>query len=84
MYYKGFDQENFIEYIKTKYTKDEKAIATISRIIDYAQETHHISKDQFVNFLSNLIPFVDTIEILEFSDDSILSDYNIKRKQGLI
>lgn len=75
---KGFYRKGFMKYIKDKYNTTNYEKILIDTLIDYAQDTQHVSKGMFVNFLAKMIPFVDKEEIIRFCEKDILSSDMIK------
>lgn len=71
---KGFDEENFIKYLRKNYYTNDYSIDLIINIIKYGQENCHVSKGQFVNFLLEILPEIEIEQIVEFCDDEILTE----------
>lgn len=74
MYNKGFNENAFIEWIEDKFELNPYAVQMITNIIEYAQEWEHVSKDQFAEFVANLLPEVEFLEVARFCEDSILTN----------
>lgn len=82
--YKGFDKDNFMEYMEQTFNGFENSFLreTVENIIDYAHKYEHVGKDQFVEFLDAMLPEVTFGEIAMFCEDAILTDYGKEQKRG--
>lgn len=77
----GFDEERFMDYMQKTFTViDYFTRNMISNIIDYAHEHEHISKDQFCDFISKIIPEVEFGEVAMFIEDECLTEYGQAEK----
>ena len=74
MYNKGFNENAFIEWIEDKFELNQYAVQMVTNIIEYAQKWEQVSKDQFAEFISNLLPEVEFLEVAKFCEDSILTN----------
>lgn len=79
-YEKGFDKNAFMEYIREILNMNEFAYRMIENIIDYAYKHEHVSRDQFAEFIADIIPDVEFGEVAAFCEDSCLTTYGIKAK----
>ena len=78
MYHKGFDSIGFLEWMETQVSLDAYAKALISNIIEYAVNEKNYSKDQLAEFLSDMLPTIEFLEVARFCEDSILTDATLK------
>ena len=77
--YKGFDKENFMEYMEETFVgfsgfDGAYLRELVENIINYAHKWEHVSKDQFVEFLDDMLPCVTFGEIAMFCEDAILTE----------
>lgn len=79
-YERGFDKNAFMEYIREILNMNGFAYRMIENIINYAYEHEHVSRDQFADFIAELIPDVEFREVAAFCEDSCLTTYGIKAK----
>lgn len=80
---KGFNREEFINWMKENYHIDRFSEDMINIIIDYAHKHEHVSKDMFCDFVSSMIPYIEKLYVARFCDDNILTD-NTLRELGRI
>lgn len=78
MYYKGFDSVGFLEWMENEVSLDAYAKALISNIIEYAVNEKNCSKDQLAEFLSDMLPTIEFLEVARFCEDSILTDTTLR------
>lgn len=78
MYNKGFNETAFIEWIEDKFELNTYAVQMVINIIEYAQKWEHVSKDQFAYFIADLLPEVEFEEVVQFCEDSILTDGTLR------
>ncbi len=87
-----FDSSGFIDHLQIKFPSVfESACGSVARkmvktLIDHAIRFENNSKDQFCDFLSDLLPEVEFGEVAAFMDDSFLTaTYGIpeKRRVGI-
>lgn len=81
-YEREFDRNAFMEYIHDTFNMNGNGFAErmIENIIDYAYKHEHVSRDQFADFIAELIPDVEFGEVAAFCEDSCLTTYGIKAK----
>ena len=72
-----FDKSGFMEYLGLT---DSFSCKVIENIINYAETHKSFSKDQFVYFVSHLLPNVEFREVAAFMRDSKLTTYGISEK----
>ena len=83
--YKGFDKDNFMEYLEENFDgfcgrSCDYARELVEGIIDYAYKWNHLTKDNIAEFISDVIPFVSFGEVAMFCEDAILTDYGKEQK----
>ena len=73
---KGFYKEDFMKYLSDKVSGLEHVFTweTVEKIIDYATEHEHVSKDQFAYFISDMLPEVEFGEVAMFCEDGMLTE----------
>lgn len=84
MKHKGFDEEKFIIYLQQKFEtpvfKDSIVIEIIENVVEYAHKHKHISKNQFCEFVSEILDQVEFGEVAMFMEDKCLTEYGICEK----
>lgn len=78
VYNKGFNETAFIEWVKDKLDLNPYGVDIVSNIIEYAQKWEHVSKDQFAEFVTTLLPEVEFKEVARFCSDEILTDSTLR------
>ncbi len=80
---KGFNDSAFMEYLKNTFNGFDNCFLryTIENILRYGHKHHHVSKDQFIYFLLELIPELTFGEIAQFAEDEILTTYGKSEKR---
>ena len=78
---KGFYYEAFIEYVKSEWEVNDFAIDIICNIIHYALEYECVSRDQFANFVADMIPEMEFAEVAAFCEDGHLTVYGKSEKE---
>ncbi len=82
---KGFDDDSFMRYMCEQFEPmaySHFVYELVENILRYAHKHEHVSKDQFVEFLADILPEVEFKEIAAFADDSILTAYGIQMKRA--
>lgn len=81
-YIKGFDRFAFVEYLQERFNFDKNSFTfdMINNIIEYAHKYKHVSKDQFAEFLADMIPEIEFAEVAAFCADGCLTAYGINAK----
>ncbi len=71
-----FNKDAFMEYMRNTFQCFENHFVwdLVENVIDYASKYEHISKDQFVYFVSDILPEVEFGEVAAFVDDECLTD----------
>ena len=89
MMYMGFDAGKFYDFLSEKHKfdkyEDAFAIDLVQNIVGYAHENEHVVKDQFAQFITDMIPGVTFLEVASFCEDKILTDNTLAqlgRKRG--
>lgn len=80
--YKGFDAEKFMSYLEREFYGMENSMLRkiVENLIDYGHKHEQISKDQFVQWLANMIPEVTFGEVAAFMEDDCLTESGKMRK----
>lgn len=83
---KGFNDTAFKEYLQNTFNGFENCFlrGIIENIIEYAHKHHHVSKDQFIYFLLDMLPELEFGEIAQFANDEILTSYGQEEKKKFI
>lgn len=79
----GFDRKAFMAYMENTFNGFETPFLRqlVDNVIDYAQKHERVSKDQFVYFVSDVIPEISFGEVAQFMDDECLTAYSQAEKQ---
>jgi len=77
-YYKGFNRDGFIEWLEDKHGLNSFAVELLDNIIDYAHKHERVSKDQFIYFVSDLVPEIEFIDVANFCEDAILTNDTLR------
>jgi hypothetical protein len=78
MYVKGFNQDAFIEWMGETFEINDYGMEIIKIIIEYAQKWEHVGKDQFAEFIADMLPEVDFVDVAKFCEDGCLTDSTLK------
>ena len=80
---KGFNKDDFLRYLTSNYSGFEHWFCAelVENVVDYAIAHEHVSKDQFVWFLTDLLPEVSFDEVAQFAEDEILTEWGKSMKQ---
>ena len=83
---KGFDDTAFMEYLERSFNGFDNCFMRelVKNIVNYAQKHEHVSKDQLVYFISDMIPEVTFGEVAQFADDDILTASGLSEKRNFI
>lgn len=81
--YKGFDNEKFMAYLEQEFDGMENCMLRriVENLIDYGHKHEQISKDQFVQWLTDMIPEMSFGEIAAFMEDDCLTENGKAEKQ---
>lgn len=71
----GFNKAAFMEYLEKMFGGFENSFLRelVENIIEYANKWERVSKDQFVYFVSDMLPEVEFGEVAAFADDECLT-----------
>lgn len=78
---KGFYYEAFLTYVTNEWEVNDFALDMICNIVHYALEHECVSRDQFVNFVADMIPEMEFAEVAAFCEDGHLTAYGISEKE---
>lgn len=84
---KGFNDNAFLTYLQNNFRGCENrfTIDMLLNILDYAHKWYHVSKDQFIWFLLDILPDeIEFGEIAQFANDEILTQNGIKEKYAYL
>lgn len=72
----GFNKTAFMEYLEKTFGGFENSFLReiVENVIAYANMYERVSKDQFVYFVSDILPEVEFGEVAAFMDDGCLTD----------
>ena len=79
-YERGFDRNAFMKYMHDTYNINDFTERMIENIINYAYKHEHVSRDQFAEFIADIIPDMEFGEVAAFCEDSYLTTYGVKAK----
>ena len=79
----GFNDAAFMAYLENTFNGFDNCFLryVIHNIIEYGHKHEHVSKDQFIYFLYNLLPDLEFGEIAQFANDEILTEYGKTEKK---
>lgn len=82
-YEKGFARSEFNTYLAEKFNGLENPWLRelVNNVLDYATKYEHVGKDQFVEFVSSMLPELEFGEVAQFAEDAILTADGIRRKR---
>ena len=87
----GFDESQFILYMEEQFPTvfggeaGRYVRSLLENLIDYAHKHEHVSKDQFCDFLSDLLPEVEMGEVAMFMEDCCLTEsYGLAEKRRMM
>ncbi len=71
----GFNKTAFMEYMENTFNGFENSFLRelVENVIEYANKFEHVSKDQFVYFVSDMLPEVEFGEVAAFMNDDCLT-----------
>lgn len=80
---KGFDNGAFMEHLAESFNGFDNPFLRqlVENVLDYAHSFEHISKDQFVYYLCDMIPEVEFGEVAAFMEDACLTADGQRMKQ---
>lgn len=80
---KGFNAEKFMAYLEQEFNGMENCMLRqiVENLINYGHKHEQISKDQFVQWLADMIPEVSFGEVAAFMGDDCLTESGKKKKE---
>ncbi|WP_251316704.1 hypothetical protein [Flintibacter muris] len=80
---KGFNAEKFMAYLEKEFNGMENYMLRqlVENLINYGHKHKQVSKDQFVQWLSDMIPEISFGEVAAFMDDNSLTENGKAEKQ---
>ena len=79
---KEFDREKFYNWMGEAFGldrfRDSYSFQLIENIVEYALKNECISLDQFPEFVSDMLPEVEFLEVARFCGNNMLTDTTIK------
>lgn len=81
--YKGFDKDGFMSWLEETFGGFDNCFLRelVENIIEYAHKWEHVSKDQFCEFIYDMLPEVEFGEVAMFCEDEILTAYGQQMKR---
>lgn len=76
---KGFNRAAFMEYMQENFNMNRFSIDLIDNIIEYGYKHEMVSKDMFAEWLSDMIPEVEFLEVAKFMEDGHLTNNTLER-----
>lgn len=83
---KGFDEEQFMQYLENKFRGDEIYILRemIEKVVAYGHKHEQIGKDQFCDWLAETIPCLSFGEAAMFMEDDCLTKHGQEEKAAAL
>ena len=83
---KGFNAEKFMAYLEQEFNGMENCMfrKIVENLIEYGHKHEQVSKDQFVYWLSNMIPEISFGEVAVFMDDDCLTENGKAQKAAAL
>lgn len=80
---KGFNAEKFMAYLEQEFNGMENCMfrGIVENLIEYGHKHEQVSKDQFVQWLADMIPEISFGEVAAFMDDDCLTENGQAKKQ---
>lgn len=80
---KGFNVEKFMAYLEQEFNGMENCMfrGIVENLIEYGHKHEQVSKDQFVQWLADMIPEISFGEVAAFMDDDCLTENGQAEKQ---
>lgn len=80
---KGFNAEKFMAYLEQEFNGMENCMLRqiVENLINYGHKHEQVSKDQFVQWLADMIPEVSFGEVAAFMEDDCLTENGKREKQ---
>lgn len=83
---KGFNTQAFMDYLTRTFIGFENSFLheTVQNVIAFALKHEHVSKDQFCDFISDMLPEVTFGEVAMFTEDCCLTrEGQIEKQKAL-
>lgn len=82
----GFNAEKFMAYLEQEFNGMENCMLRqiVENLIDYGHKHEQVSKDQFVQWLTDMIPEVSFGEVAAFMEDDCLTESGNKKKAAAL
>lgn len=84
---KGFDDNAFLTYLQSNFNGCDNRFTfdLLLNILEYAHKWYHVSKDQLIWFLLDILPDeLEFGEIAQFANDEILTQNGINEKRAFL
>ena len=83
---KGFNAEKFMAYLEQEFNGMENCMlrGIVENLIEYGHKHEQVSKDQFVQWLADMIPEISFGEIAAFMEDDCLTENGEREKQAAL
>lgn len=78
----GFNEEGFRAWLEDTFSIDGYGRDVVSNILEYGYNKEYTSKDQFVYFVSDLLPEVEFLDVARFCDQWMLTDTTINELES--
>lgn len=80
---KGFNAEKFMAYLEQEFNSMENCMfrGIVENLIEYGHKHEQVSKDQFVQWLADMIPEISFGEVAVFMEDGCLTENGKAEKQ---
>lgn len=83
---KGFNAKKFMAYLEQEFNGMENCMLRqiVENLINYGHKHEQVSKDQFVQWLADMIPEVSFGEVAAFMEDDCLTENGKREKQAAL
>lgn len=79
---KGFNRSGFMAYMEQEFHMENCMLrGIVENLIEYGHKHEQVSKDQFVQWLADMIPEISFGEIAAFMEDDCLTEHGKAEKQ---
>ena len=80
---KGFNEKKFMAYLNQEFSGMENCMlrGIVENLIEYGHKHEQVSKDQFVQWLADMIPEISFGEVAAFMEDGCLTEHGKAEKQ---
>lgn len=73
-----FYQEGFYNWMSETFNLNNYSFRLIENVVEYALKNKCISLDQFPEFVSDMLPEVEFLEVAQFCGNNMLTDTTLK------